>query len=398
MPIRRLAKRFSARDKEINFQIRKFDDIQQQVFFGYYDITPISHDDNLLLAMHAPLKNISPSVDTEIMIGFYNLMYDNPSFFEVGRTTTWCWQQGCRLQWYPVMSNQTVIYNRLVEGRYGCVIQDIHTGEIIREYKRPFYSVSRDGRWGISLNFSRLQRLRPGYGYVNFPDETEGHSIPENDGIWRIDMATGREDFLFSISEITRFEPLESMSGAEHYFNHILFNPNGTRFMFIHLWVKEGKRFSRMITCDISGEERYILNNEGHASHYTWKSNDELLVFSTHADTGTNFHLYTDRSSKRATFGKGVLTQDGHPSFSPDGSLLLLDSYPDRVREQHLFIYRDDLRKSEYIGSYYCHPKFKGEIRCDLHPRWSLSGKYICFDSVHEGKRKMYLIDMGSLV
>ena len=41
---------------------------------------------------------------------------------------------------------------------------------------------------------------------------------------------------------------------------------------------------------------------------------------------------------------------------------------------------------------------FRGEIRCDPHPRWSWDEKQICFDSVHEGSRQVYVVDVSEIV
>jgi hypothetical protein len=378
-----------------DLKVRKIEDPESQVFFGYYDITPFSHDSRRLLAMHAPLENSTPSLESEIKVGYYDLTQEVPPFIEIGRTTTWCWQQGCRLQWYPQNNGRSIFYNRLINGQYGSVIQDIDSKDIIQEYNAPIYSVSRDGRWGLSLNFSRLQRMRPGYGYVNFPDDTDGRSVPEDDGIWKIDMETEEKVFLFSVAEISRIEPLESMKGAEHYFNHILFNPGGTRFMFIHLWVRDGKRYGRMITCNIDGNEKYALINEGHTSHYTWRSDDELLVYASHADTGINYNLYRDRTSSRKVIGKSVISEDGHPSFLASGPFLLTDTYPDRLRNQKLLLYNIESNALTCVNSYFTPSQFTGEVRCDLHPRISPDEKLVCIDSAHENKRAMYVLDIS---
>jgi hypothetical protein len=369
------------------------------VFFGYYDVTPFSGDGTRLLATRGPRSDGPPSGDTVVDVGVYDLRTEHAEFVALGDSSTWCWQQGCRLQWYPHGNNHTILYNCLVEGRYGCVIRDVRRREIVKAFRRPVYCVTRDGTWGFSLGFSRLQRIRPGYGYVNLPDDTQGDLAPRNEGIWRVDMRTGKEELLFSVAEVASLEPLETMTGAEHYFNHILCNPGGTRFLFFHLWVHKGVRFSRLITCDIDGGHRYVLVNEGHVSHYTWKSNSEILAYSTHADTGTRFYLYRDRSRVRSTVGEGLLSQDGHPSYSPDGSLLLVDTYPDRLREQQVLVYRCQRSAVERIGAFFSPMKFlTTDVRCDLHPRWSHCGRYICLDSACDGKRAMYVLDLEDMV
>jgi len=270
---------------------------------------------------------------------------------------------------------------------------------MIDTFCRPVYAVSTDGRWGLSLNFSRLHRLRPGYGYAALLDDSADAPVPVEDGLWRIDMQSGDTEFLFSIAEIACMQPLRSMTGAEHYFNHVQFNPSSTRFLFFHLWLNKGRRFSRLITCDVDGEDRYVLINEGHVSHYAWKSDVELLAYSTHADTGTRYHLYRDKSGVRSVVGEGVLVEDGHPSYSPDGSLLLVDTYPDRLREQHVLLYGPERQTSEWVAAFFSPRRFDTtDVRCDLHPRWSHCGRYICVDSACEGKRAMYILDVGDFL
>ena len=109
-----------------------------------------------------------------------------------------------------------------------------------------------------------------------------------DDGLWIMDMATGNAELLLTMSEIARFQPQETMQEAVHYVNHVLWNPNSSRFMFFHLWLRDGIRRSRLLTLDKNGQHLFALYNEEHVSHYCWKNNDELVAFSTHFESATS--------------------------------------------------------------------------------------------------------------
>jgi Tol biopolymer transport system component len=36
-------------------------------------------------------------------------------------------------------------------------------------------------------------------------------------------------------------------------------------------------------------------------------------------------------------------------------------------------------------------------LHCDLHPRWDKKGEKVAFDSIHEGSRQIYMIDIDAL-
>jgi len=361
---------------------RIFSHPSNHVFFGYYDITPFSVDENLLLAMHVSSGKQISSPWIKATVGFYDLADEKRSFYEIGSTKTWCWQQGCRLQWYPEENNRVVLYNTMVDENYGCIVKDIFSKKTIKHYNLPIYSVSKNGKWGLSLNFSRLQRLRPGYGYYVLPDKTVGEFMPKKSGIVRLDMETGEKSFLFSVNDIANLKATGTMQDAEHYFNHLLYNPEGSRFLCVHLWVKEGRRYSRLITADRDGNHVYVMNNEGHSSHYCWKSNYEILVYATYAETGMHYYLCKDMSENRTIIGRGKLTEDGHPSFFPNGSALITDTYPDKYRAQSLLLFNLNNCQLKTLNQFYIPSKFSGENRCDLHPKLSPTGTYVCIDNV----------------
>ncbi len=371
--------------------LRKLSVPGRHTFFGYYDITPFSQDNHLLLAMAAPDVHRTPLAGEEITIGYFDLRLGN-HFEQVATTSTWCWQQGCRLQWFPKHQNECVIYNTMVDGIYGSVVQRIADKAIVSSYKWPVYALDNAGDWALSLNFSRLQRLRPGYGYVGIPDATKAQQCPEDDGVWRLNLQTGAARLIIRLSDLAQLQPLASMTGADHYINHLYFNPEGNRFMFFHLWTQGKRRYNRLLTCDLDGQQINILEDRDYVSHYAWKSNHEILATVDTEKGGMRYFLFDDRNGGRTPVAVDYLTVDGHPSYAPDNSLILTDTVLDKYGEQRLLLYPPS-GTGEVLVNFFSPPKFRWEYRCDLHPRWDREGRLVCVDSAHEGQRAMYLLD-----
>ena len=164
------------------------------------------------------------------------------------------------------------------------------------------------------------------------------------------------------------------------------------------MWKERNQRHTRVVTCDINGSEPYVLVDDGDVSHYTWKSEDELLCFTVHGDGLGKYYLYKDKTTSKSVVGEGVLRLDGHPSYSPDQNFLLLDTYPDRYGDRNLLLY--DLRNDSLIrlGAFFSPRQFSGDLRCDLHPRWSPSGRYVVFDSSHERQRQIYIVELPKIM
>jgi hypothetical protein len=293
-----------------------------------------------------------------------------------------------------------VIYNDRDGDRFIAVIQNVFTGEK-RVIPRPVYTVSPDGRLAMGLNFARLDDVRPGYGYKGVADPGRESVSPDNDGIYRVDLATGEARLVVSVKQIADI-PQEAEAAGKHWFNHLLFNPDGTRFIFLHRVHRDapagGARITRMFTANPDGSDLHCVNDHRMVSHFIWKNPKQILAWSAEAE-GNFFHLYDDRTDKREIIGKGVLTHDGHCTYSPDGTWILTDGYPAKKRMQPLMLYRPADGKRIELGRFFLPPEHTGEFRCDLHPRWDRTGKYICIDSMHEDSlRQIYLLDVSQAV
>ena len=182
------------------------------------------------------------------------------------------------------------------------------------------------------------------------------------------------------------------MIGAKHAFNHIMLSPDGKNFIFIHRWYQTRIRYDSLILSNIEGTEIKVLADYDMVSHCCWYNNATIVGYFRDKYLDDNFYKVDIISNTKILLSEKLKNfGDGHPSFHKNK--MLFDSYPDRSRMQHLYIYDMDHDSVEEIGEFYEALRYYGETRCDLHPRWSEDGKNIFFDSVHEGKKYLYTLD-----
>lgn len=368
-------------------------------FFGYYDKSPWDATGRYLLAMRVAFMKRPPTPEDIAVIGLVDLE-DNCRWHPVAETVAWYWQQGAMLQWLPSAPDREIIFNARSKEGFVSTILDIKTGKS-HTLPRPVYALSPNCRYAVTLNFSRVHRTRPGYGYVGVPDTWEDQLAPEKDGIYLMDLENGESRLIISLAQMAHYETEPSMEGAIHWFNHLQFNTTGTRFLFLHRWkhgLNEGFRRTRMFTANIHGGDIALLGREGMVSHFDWRDERHILAWSTWRGEN-HYHLYTDKSDEVTVVGGDVLHADGHCSYSPDRRWILTDTYPDRLESKRtLILYNPTANRRIDLGRFYSAPEISGEIRCDLHPRWSRVGHHVCFDSIHEGERQMYVADVSEIV
>jgi len=380
-------------------RMKRFEEPGRHIFFGYFDVCPFGHDGERLLAMRlADTPQTSPGA-ADLEVGYFRM--DEPArFIPVGTTKSWCWQQGCRLQWLPLSGlggNDLVLYNMFENGRDGSGVHNIATRKIEAAFDAPAYAMTPDGSLAFSVDFDRLQRLRPGYGYANREDGSRDAALPEDSGIWSMRPATGARTLLFSLADIAHIEPDGGMDGAQHYFNHLCVNPDGSRLVFFHLWAKDGKQHSRMMTCGLDGADVHLFRTTEIVSHYWWRTPKEILCYSGTREFGLTYAMFEDFVREPAReFAPGFFSSDGHCSFSPDGRWMMTDTYPDRHGYQNLNLFNGKRRID--VFRQYCPILGPVDARCDLHPRWSPDGKSVAIDSMAEGSRKMLVLDVSQIV
>jgi hypothetical protein len=317
-------------------------------------------------------------------------------FHGLAKSRAWNWQQGCMLQWLGAPAKDRVFYNDYRKDKYVGVIRSLDRRGAESVLERPLYALSPDGNTGVSVDFERLHRCMCGYGYSARRAAVDTYHLPDDDGIWIVNIQTGASRLVLSLKQIAKLSPRSSMFRAEHYLNHLEFSPTGRRLCFLHRWHARGKYYSRLYTVCPDGNGLRCLADNDLVSHHTWLDDEHLLAWSRQGDSRDRFYLYdlSATSSELRALGEGTLLQDGHPSFSPNRNFLLLDSYPDDNRLQSLLLF--DLTTEELVelGKFRQPLRFNDDLRCDLHPRWNRGGTKICFDSTHQGCRQIYVADV----
>ncbi len=367
-------------------------------WFGYYDKLQFDPSGRYLLSNEVTFEGRSPAAGDSIRVGMVDTG-DRDRWIDLGSSSAWNWQQGCMLQWVPG-SKTDVLWNDRVDGQFVCHILNVKTGKK-RTIPSPVYTLSPDGKWAITCDFRRLNDVRPGYGYAGVPDPNANTLIPEDVGIWRVDLATGKRRLLISVADAARIPyPGGYSNGAKHWFNHLLISPDGSRFIFLHRWRgdKEGRSFStRLFTASAEGKDLYITDPYGKTSHFVWRDPRHILAWAWHPSKGEKFYLYKDRTDQVEAVGPEVMTVNGHCTYlnRDNNRWILNDTYPDKQRNQNVFLYDTATGTRRELGSFPAPPAYTGEWRCDTHPRSSPDGRKAVIDSAHNGGRQMYLIDLG---
>jgi Domain of unknown function (DUF4960) len=361
-------------------------------WFGYYDKFQFDPTDRYVLCNEVDFDTREPLPDDVIRLGYIDLQ-GSRQFVQFATTTAWCWQQACMLQWIP-NSTSEVIYNAREGDHFIAVIQNVFTGAK-RTISRPISTLNSDGRSAIGFNYSRLDDTRSGYGYEGIADPWGAENHPAEDGLYHIDLISGSSQLILSLDHIARFERTIEAGEGKHWFNVPIFNPSGTRFLCLNRYQKaSGGYHTRMFTANPDGSDIYIVDTES-TSHLIWKNDTQIICWTWTTELGTCYTLFTDKMRKVEAVGKGILTQNGHMTYSPDGQWILTDTYPDGNRQQTVMLFRPADSRLVVLGKFYSPSAYRGQWRCDTHPRWNRDGKTVCFDSSLSGRRQMYLIDVS---
>lgn len=361
-------------------------------FFGYYDKSPVSPNGKYILFYTTEYSTAKkPHADKTIMLALQE--NETKKVLLKIKVSAYNWQQGSRVHW---LSDDIFIFNDY-EIRNKKYIACAWSASLMCEIKRfdiPV-QVSYKTEYFLSLNYKRLMALCPDYGYRNLLAlEMQELVDISNDGIWKVNYDTGENFMLISLADICSVGVQCNVEHALHTVNHAMISPSGNDFIFIHRYYLDGKRFDRLLLADSITGDLKLLSNNGMVSHCFWISDKTIVAYLRDSDGKDGYNLIdVDTLAFVKIYNEELFFMgDGHPHVS--GEWFVTDSYPDKSRMQHLVLVNWKTGELKKLGEFFHGLKYRGETRCDLHPRFTKDGKQIFFDSVFSGKRQLYKMDI----
>lgn len=388
----------------------------EHLLANYFAINAWSPDNRYVLVLETDLNGRLPEAGERCTLGVVDLR-DGNRFIPVTTTACWNFQEAAMAHW---LGNDEFLFNDLRDGRFVTVVLNWRTKRE-RILPRPVSAVSADGTWAVSINYARLSLTRPDYGYAGpGQDPLEAVTWPEDDGLWVMDLKTGASKLVLSVAQgRARMPATKAVKGKPGqplaYYCHTVISKDDRKIFFLARSVdwfdktvhKASIWQTTSFTVDRDGRNLRRCFKDGWAgSHFNWAPDGSHRMVVTAIWNGDRMEHWTKgawspveftvgEEEKVRRIGKGAYDLDWHCFYSPDGKFMSGETYWSKSYERPWILVRLEDDAAMPIGSFFVPPAYRQTYwRCDLHARWRDDGRQIAFNSVHEGSRQVYLMDV----
>lgn len=326
----------------------------------------------------------------------------------VDRTHAWNLQQGTMLYWHPRAAEQQFFFNDLdpETGTVFTVLYDVSKRQRIREYRFGKLSIANGGvapggDYFAAINYGKISRSRSVISYAGAKDSTEsGPANPTDDGVFRVDIATGEKKLLASYKQLADLilntpknrERLGDPDQYPIYAHHTLWCRSGERFIFI-VRGKGNKRPDQACVIHVDGTGLATIPYGGHPEWF----DERTLVLPSKEDGAYNLYDVVRREFKGQLGAEGVF-----PDTSDDNALS-----PDR--KWYVGSQKSKLKPNECVYTLYRLAEGKwfrappvptkaggGDVRLDPAPRWNrTSDRLLVPGLATDGTVQLFVLDLN---
>ena len=378
-------------------------------FFGYIgqcQTIPWNASNRYILGMEMDRIDRMPKPEEAATIILIDTHNDN-KIIRLDKTHAWNPQQGTMFYWNPNAPETQFFFNDrdVKTGKVYTVVYDIEKKKRVRTYKfedTPIGNggVAADGSAWLGLNYGRMARLRLVTGYPEALDWSKDEIAPKNDGIFVVDIKSGKKRLLVSFHQLNEklleIEPDLTHSGL--FINHSLWNRDANKVYFYARagWSGnkgKGKRVNQPFSINVDGTG-LTLHETFIGGHPEWAEGS--LVIGTHKDEKGEKELQVlynvDTKKIEGHLGNPeIFPKPGADvSLSPGGDMFV-NGYSESGKNYYAVYRRSDgaFARSEGIDK----GEYSGDIRIDPGPRWNRTNDAILVPGIAEnGTRQIFMI------
>lgn len=399
-----LALTYSLSAEELKLEVTQLTYGPHHHFFGYIGqslTTPWNASGRYILSLrttfHDRMPNPGEAADV-VLIDTHN----DYRVLPVEKCRAWNFQQGTMFYWNPKHPETQFFFNDrdLETNLVFTVLYDIEQKKRIREYRFEDPSVanggvSPTGEFFLAINYGRMARLRPTTGYPGAADSTAATPAPDNDGIFRVDVETGKRKLIVSFRQLRDLlrERHKEINVVGFYINHSLSNRTGEYVYFYARARYGGNSMAVNVPCSVRTDGTELKAHDYVGGHPEWDKG--TVVIGAKDGRQVRYDI-----NQQAIVGQ-IATQEiipgpgGDISLSPDANWLACGySTRDRGQNKYVIVRRSDGAHA-HSPTFSRGPYTRGELRIDPAPRWNREQTAILIPAMtDDGTRQLHLIEV----
>ena len=379
----------------------------------FYDVCPWSPSSRYLACLRMPRQDGPPNWQEQADVCVIDLK--DHTIQTVYSTSAFGMQTGAQVQWG--LTDRFLYFNDKTEkmkGQATGIRLDWQSGKA-EELAGPIYSMAYDESAAISFNLDLINHTQDGYGCAVKPENRLKLSsrAASDQGLWYTDLKTNRTKLLISLAQIYESIPdKDAHKGLDFYLFHSKFNPQATRIMQV-VRMRDPKtptpsyEYPILTTFNRDGSDLRIAipwqKWKLGGNHPNWLADGERILINLKIDNimrlcmtrwdGSDFHLISN-----------TILGSGHPSYEKTMRYIFTDAYtgePMALANGEVPLRLIDTktdRETNVANMFTLGKQDQSILRLDPHPAWNRDGKQLCFNGAPDGRRQVFIADVGKLL
>lgn len=372
--------------------------------FGYIGQSltiPWNLEGNKLLTLSSPFIDHLPDENEPAGVCIVQLDKPEGKYFKVVKVDEslgWNPQQGTMFYWNPDSPSNQFFFNDRDKktGKVFTVLYDVEKGKRIQEYKFDDTPIGNSGvcpkgKSFLAINYARMARLRAVTGYKGATNWTEGNAAPDNDGIFIVEIESGKKKLLVSFEKLgAELKKKGFETGGESLFiNHTLWNRDGNLFcFFVRAGWNEKSSIRTNVFCTVNSDgTNMFVGRRFIGGHPEWGSGKQMIGKINNDQVV--FDIIQEKIVEKIGTPQSIPNPEGDISLSPDGKWFVNGYGKDGKNYYNIIRLKDgEWTRSEGINK----GAYSGDVRIDSAPRWNRENNQILVQGIAEDRTEQLFI------